>query len=155
MLPVIADDLKLLGHEVVTFNDDESTTQSENLDAIVDWTNAQDAQLAVSIHFNAYVPTSGPRGTEVLFVTQDQLADMVVDAIAEASGLINRGPKERHDLAFLNGTEVPAILIETAFVDSATDAKLYNQHFSAICSAIASAIDDWQREEEDEPNEEA
>ena len=59
-------------------------------------------------------------GCEVLYVSSTgmEIADEVVDQICEASGLINRGPKKRTDLAFLNNTEEPAILIETCFVDS-------------------------------------
>jgi len=64
----------------------------------------------------------------------------VVDVICDASGLINRGPKKRTDLAFLNGTEEPAILIETCFVDSRADCDIYAENYDVICSAIADAI---------------
>ena len=65
---------------------------------------------------------------------------MVVDAIADAGEFINRGPKKRTDLAFLNNTEEPSILIETCFVDSEADAELYRDNFDLICNAIADAI---------------
>jgi hypothetical protein len=55
-------------------------------------------------------------------------------------GLLNRGPKKRHDLFFLNSTEMPAVLIETCFVDSAADAAIYEAHFDAICEAIAGVL---------------
>jgi hypothetical protein len=51
--------------------------------------------------------------------------------------LLNRGPKKRSDLYFLNNTNEPAILIEVCFVDSSADANLYRTHFRAICGAIA------------------
>jgi peptidoglycan hydrolase-like protein with peptidoglycan-binding domain len=79
-------------------------------------------------------------GCEVLYVTQDELANDVVDAICAASGLTNRGPKFRSDLAFLNNTSEPAILIETCFVDSQADADIYHTEFEAICVAIAESI---------------
>jgi N-acetylmuramoyl-L-alanine amidase len=126
--------------EVVTFHDDISDDQSENLNRIVDFHNSQTRDLDISVHFNAYEPTNKPMGTEVLWVTQEQLAARVSEAIANSGDLINRGPKLRSDLFFLNNTEEPAILIETCFVDSAADASLYNDNFDAICTAIAETI---------------
>jgi peptidoglycan hydrolase-like protein with peptidoglycan-binding domain len=79
-------------------------------------------------------------GVEVLYVTQSTLAGNVSEAIADAGDFIDRGPKKRTDLFFLNNTNEPAILLEVCFVDSEADAKLYNLNFNAICSAIASSI---------------
>jgi N-acetylmuramoyl-L-alanine amidase len=126
--------------ECVTFHDDTSQTQSENLDAIVDFHNSQKRDLDVSTHFNCYETTDQPRGTECLYVTQQDIASAVSAAVAEAGSLIDRGAKYRDDLAFLNKTEMPAILIEVCFVDSSQDASLYEIHFHAICEAIAKAI---------------
>jgi hypothetical protein len=141
VVPKIAEYLRSAGVEVTTFNDDVSTTQSENLDRIVDFHNAQGSHdLDVSVHFNCYEHTSKPMGVEVLYVTQDGLAGEVSEAMAEAGGFINRGPKYRGDLAFLNGTNEPAILLETCFVDSQADVDLYHENFDDICLAAASAI---------------
>lgn len=138
VMNAVAVNLHTLGHDVTTFTDEVSTSQNENLHRIVDFHNAQGAHdLDVSVHFNAYVPTDVGRGTEVLYLTQEDLAQRVVDAISTASGLINRGPKKRTDLYFLNNTNEPAILIETCFVDSKCDADLYRKYFDQICLAIA------------------
>lgn len=123
-----------------TFHDDVSHSQSENLDTIVEYHNAQERDFDISVHFNAYQTTSKPMGCEVLYVTQEAFAADVSEAISVAGGLINRGPKYRSDLAFLNGTEEPAILIETCFVDSSADAQLYQQHFEIICRSIAETL---------------
>ena len=49
--------------EVKTFHDDVSHTQSENLDRIVDWHNAQGPhELDISVHFNAFEQRSQPVG---------------------------------------------------------------------------------------------
>lgn len=136
----VADKLAARGIDVVTFHDDESTTQSENLDRIVDWHNAQTRELDVSVHFNAYVETTQPMGTEVLYLTQAELAGEMSAAIADAGELIDRGGKKRTDLAFLNGTDEPAILIETCFVDSTADADCYRANLDAICEAIAAVL---------------
>jgi len=133
-----ADYLRLKSHTVTTFHDDTSTTQDQNLQTIVDFHNAQERDLDISVHFNAYQPTSDPMGTEVLYTTQEELADKVSMAISKSGELINRGAKHRSDLYFLNKTEEPAILIETCFVDSSADAQNYRARFDPICMAIAS-----------------
>jgi hypothetical protein len=91
------------------------------------------------VHFNCYVPTSGGRGTEVLYVNHDieYVAAKVSAAIAEAGGLINRGSHHRADLYWLNKTLAPAILIECLFVDAQADVDAYEENFNAICRAIA------------------
>src|SRR6516162_955933 len=141
----LVDLLTLDGYDVEQIHDDVSKNQSDNLHWIVSHHNAFAAKdrLDVSIHFNAYVadPDIG-RGTERLYLTQNELAARVAAAIASASGLINRGAKYRSDLYFLNGTTGSrgAILVETCFVDAETDCRLYDQHFADIVEAIAAAM---------------
>lgn len=128
------------GVEVDAFHDNISSTQSQNLQTIVNYHNSRTRDLDVSVHFNAYQVTSGPRGCEVLYVTQKDLSAKVSSAIASSGGFINRGAKKRTDLYFLNSTNKPAILIETCFVDSETDARLYRQSFDEICESIAESV---------------
>jgi hypothetical protein len=135
-----ADVLRDMGVGVETFHDNTSHDQNTNLNTIVNWHNKQTRDLDISCHFNAYQTTSKPMGTECLFVTQQSLAAKVSEAIADAGDFIDRGPKKRTDLFFLNNTDKPAILIETCFVDSKADADLYNKYFAHICDAIAEAI---------------
>jgi peptidoglycan hydrolase-like protein with peptidoglycan-binding domain len=136
----VANALRSIGVDVTTYHDNTSTSQSENLNRIVNFHNSKTRDLDISCHFNAYQTTSKGMGSEVLYVTQHDLASTVVNRICAASGLINRGPKKRTDLAFLNGTDEPAILIETCFVDSQTDANIYHEKFDAICVAIAEGV---------------
>jgi hypothetical protein len=132
----------LQGHvSCVKFHDNVSTSQSENLDRIVDWHNQQKRDLDISVHLNAG-GNDGPMGCEVLFVTQEELAGEISGAIAAAGHLKNRGPKYRGDLAFLNGTHEPACLLEVIFCDSSADTALLNEHHEAICVAIAESIAD-------------
>jgi hypothetical protein len=135
----VADELGSMGIDVVVFHDDTSTTQGENLETIVAFHNEQERDLDVSVHFNAYVETKKPMGTECLYVSQAELAGQMAGAIASV-GFINRGPKKRTDLYFLNKTDMPAILIEVCFVDSQADADLYEERFDRVCYSIASAI---------------
>jgi N-acetylmuramoyl-L-alanine amidase len=137
VVPRVAEFLRAHGHQVIEFHDNTSITQNENLDTIVNFHNSQDRDLDVSVHFNAYIPTDGARGTEVLYVTQEDLAGRIAAAISRAGHLVNRGAHYRTDLAFLNGTDEPAILIEVCFVDAASDVENYQNNFDAICAAIA------------------
>ena len=109
----VAEVLRAAGHTAHVFHDNTSTSQNENLNTIVDYHNGRERDLDVSVHFNAYETTPKPMGCECLYVTQEDLADRVSNAIADAGGFLDRGPKYRSDLFFLNSTEEPAILIET------------------------------------------
>jgi N-acetylmuramoyl-L-alanine amidase len=128
------------GVDVTTYHDTVSTTQNENLNRIVEFHNSKTRDLDVSVHFNAYVETENPMGTEVLFVSQSALAGEMSAAIADAGDFINRGAKKRTDLFFLNNTEQPSILIEVCFVDSVADTDFYQTGFDAICSAISDVL---------------
>src|SRR6516162_6781741 len=149
----VADWLTVNGFDVSQVHDNVRTNQSDNLHYLVSHHNKFPTanRLDCSIHFNAYQadPNLG-RGTECLYITQDELAGRVATAISSVSGLINRGAKYRSDLYFLNGTtgSLGAILIEVAFVDAGVDCNLYEEKFSQITAAIAEAI---TGEEEDYP----
>jgi hypothetical protein len=144
VVPEVAKFLREHGHSAIEFHDDTSQTQDDNLKTIVDFHNAQGPHdIDLSVHFNAYMLTSGGRGTEVLYVNHDiePIAARVAMAIAEASGLINRGTHHRSDLYFLNKTVAPAILIEVCFVDAQADVDAYEEYFDDICVAIANCAE--------------
>jgi N-acetylmuramoyl-L-alanine amidase len=137
VMRAVAEALRRQGVTVVEYWDETSTTQQQNLDAIVRWHNKQTRDLDVSIHFNA--STGQGHGTEVLYVSQEELAFQVADAIATC-GLTDRGGKKNTGLAFLNGTDGPAILVEVLFIDNKGDADIYKKKFQTICDAIAAGI---------------
>ncbi|MGE8036840.1 N-acetylmuramoyl-L-alanine amidase [Lysinibacillus sp. NPDC093692] len=122
------------------FHDDTSTTQNQNLQTIVNYHNKQVRELDWSIHFNAASVTDAPRGVEVLYYDMKDLSAKVSATISKASGLKDRGPKQRTELYFLKNTYKPAILIEVCFVDSEADVALYHKNFNAICAAIAEVL---------------
>src|SRR5215472_7260738 len=136
----VADYLELANVEVETFHDNTSDTQSENLDTIVDWHNEQDRELDVSVHFNCY--DGSAHGVEVLFTSDEghNIASPLSEAISVAGTFTNRGAKERNDLAFLNGTDETAVLIETCFCDNTGDSNNYNGRFEDICRVIAESL---------------
>ena len=85
----VAELLIVRGCDVITFHDNTSTTQSQNLNTIVAAHNKETRQLDVSVHFNAFDTTA--QGTEVLYVSQQDLAAKVSSAISAAGGFTNRG----------------------------------------------------------------
>ncbi|HWU39279.1 MAG TPA: N-acetylmuramoyl-L-alanine amidase, partial [Candidatus Acidoferrum sp.] len=89
----IATALRRLGVNAITYHDDVSTTQDQNLARIVDFHNSQVRDLDISVHFNAYVETDQPMGTEVLRRSEADPIDAfeLSKAIAKAGGFINRG----------------------------------------------------------------
>ena len=110
--------------------------------------------LDVSVHFNAYVETSDPRGVEVLYVTQGKLAEAVSNAIATAGEFIDRGAKKRTDLHFLNDCAMPAILLEVCFVGYGAEHGLYRTNFKGSAQwlpGLTGGITDGVRGNIEEP----
>lgn len=140
VVEAVAEELEKRKVEVMTFHDDTSHDQNTNLQTICAYHNAQKRDLDVSVHFNAYEPTTTkPMGTEVLYVSQNTLANQLSSAIA-ACGFVNRGGKKRTDLYFLNHTSMPAILVETCFCDSEPDVNVYHAQFNALAKSIATVL---------------
>jgi N-acetylmuramoyl-L-alanine amidase len=130
--------LNASGVDTITYHDTVSDDKSENLNRICNFHNSKTRDLDVSVHFNA--SGTGGVGTEVWYVTQDELASEVSQAIAEAGGFKNRGPKYTSNLFFLNSTEQPAVLLEICFGDVKSDCDRYYTNFEAICHAVAQSL---------------
>ena len=131
---------KSMGHTVTTFHDNTSRDQNTNLNTIVNFHNKQGAHdLDVSVHFNAYDHSA--KGHETLYVSSNgyNYAAKVAPAVSKV-GFVNRGPKKRTDLFFLNNTNQVAILIEVCFCDNTTDSNTYTSKFDSVCQAIAESI---------------
>ena len=130
---------KANGIEVYKYHD-TSNSSSQNLRNIVNWHNKFKDGIDISIHFNAYQHTSNSMGTEVCYYSQSELANKISLAISKASGLKNRGGKERKGLYVLKNTNKPMILIEVCFCDSSYDVQKYQENFDNICLAIIQAL---------------
>ena len=133
--------LRKAGIQTNYVEDNVSKNQGQNLTYLVTQHNKTTRQLDVSVHFNA---SSGRQirgiGTEVLYYDAKDLAAKVSKAISFASGLIDRGAKQRRELSFLANTNKPAILLEICFVNSTVDTAIYNRDFEKICQAIAKEL---------------
>lgn len=104
--------------------------------------NFSSYDLIIEVHFNDY--NGKAYGTETLYKPSSmyQLANKVTAAIASV-GFMNRGPKKRTDLANMNKCArlgVPYILIETCFIDSKADMKLYHEKLYEVWGAVAQAV---------------
>jgi N-acetylmuramoyl-L-alanine amidase len=124
---------------VITRNSDVDV----ELQPRVDIAEQANATLFVSIHANA-IDMSRPdvNGTSVYYYSSGQaLAQTVQDAIVQDLGMQDRGI---HTARFfvLRKTSMPSILVETAFVTGADDAKkLADSNWrSQMASAIASGV---------------
>ena len=140
----VGQNLEEAGVDVATYWDDISNDQSENLDRICDWHNAQGKHdLDVSVHFNA--SNGQGHGTEVFYTSSagHEYADAICDAICEATGLTNRGAKNDDSIGglyFLSHTNEVAVLLEICFGDNENDCITYYDEFDNICEAIDRAI---------------
>ena len=143
-------ELRKMGVTVTTYHDDVSDDQSENLNRIVNFHNAQGAHdLDVSVHFNSAEFsgsnwTSNPVGHEVWYKSSSgkTVAKKVCDTVCSAVPFKNRGPKHTDNLSFLNNTAEVAVLLEICFVNSKGDVNIYNPRFDDICAAVASGLAD-------------
>lgn len=151
LVEAIADDLVEADVEVVTYHDDVSDDQQENLDRICDFHNAQGPHdYDVSVHFNAFECTNASRGCEVWYKTQGDLAANISLAMADAAGLPDRGAKYSASLSFLNNTAAKAVLLEVCFVDAEVDCQHYRDRFHEIAGAIAAVIAGEEPPDEEE-----
>lgn len=133
-----------MGHTVRDCTCNNGTSQNDILQKIVSACNAQEADLDISIHFNAGAQSEADghtTGTEVYVYstssTAATYAQQVIDSIA-ALGFRNRGVKERTSLYVLRHTKAPAMLIECCFVDDPEDVALYNA--DRMAAAIVAGI---------------
>lgn len=104
------------------------------------------ADLFVSVHCNA----GGGTGTETYCYQAGissgyKLAQAVQRRVVEAVGLKDRGVKTNASLAVLRGTNMPAILVETAFIDRETDSNILRSETGQqqYAEAIAKGICDY------------
>ncbi|PEA12557.1 N-acetylmuramoyl-L-alanine amidase [Bacillus thuringiensis] len=132
----VAAKLRALGHTVYDDTDEVGTTQSQNLNNIIRKSNSHAVGLVISFHLNA--SNGNGQGVEVLYYDQKDLAAKISAQLAKDIGWRDRGAKQRTDLAVLNGTKAPAILIELGFIDNESDMAKWN--VDKIANSIVFAL---------------
>lgn len=107
------------------------------------------ADIFVSLHCNA--ANAIARGTEICVYRiggeAERLAGCILHQIINAVGTKNRGTKERPDLCVLRRTDMPAVLVEMAFIDNDSDARILRDRQDDLARAIARGITDYEMEE--------
>ena len=105
--------------------------------------NESGADLFVSLHRDAAnVPGTGS-GVSTLVYDDSGLKAQVarnINSELEALGFKNRGVVERPNLVVLKRTKMPAVLVETGFIDNVNDNAKFDSQFDEIANAIASGI---------------
>ena len=125
---------------------DVELLQSESLSGICAAANEWGVDLFVSIHCNVFNEIAN--GVETLTYPSDtegyKLAECIQNQILDTfEELTDRGLKARTDLAVLNGTDMPAVLVEMAFIDNPDDAILLRDRQDDFARAIARGVTDY------------
>jgi N-acetylmuramoyl-L-alanine amidase len=104
------------------------------------------ADVFVSIHCNA--ANTQARGTEVECCSVDgnggKLAQYIQSQIVDSLGTVDRGVKEMPGLIVIKHTDMPACLVEMAFIDNDADAQLLVNSEDEFARAIARGITDYE-----------
>ena len=138
-----AQSLEKLGFSVVKTRPARETNLgadvNSSLQARCDIANQAGADYFISIHCNA----GGGAGSEVYVVQKggqaEALANKVLSRLVNTLGTQNRGVKTAN-YKVLRSTNMPAILVETAFIDNASDVELLKNRQPSFATAIAQAI---------------
>ena len=130
---------------------DAEVFQSDDLATICATANESGADLFISIHCNA-ADAESALGTETYCYPGSKagytLAKAVQQQIVTSLHTVDRGVKEavpgRNGLYVLNNTDMPAILVELAFISNAHDEELLSERQEAFSRAIARGVTDYQ-----------
>ncbi len=124
--------LQAQGHTVRDCTCNDGASQSDVLHRIVEKCNAENAELDISIHFNAgagdNIGNGSTTGCECFVYPGSVIKDKAMSICSKISalGYKNRGVKESNSLYVLKNTKAPAILIECCFVDDRDDCRIYS-----------------------------
>ncbi|MBE5954859.1 MAG: N-acetylmuramoyl-L-alanine amidase [Lachnospiraceae bacterium] len=114
--------------------------------------NASGGDLFISFHRNSSPNPNTYSGVETLVFEDEGLVGELSRNInwqLEGVGFQNLGVRERRDLTVLRRTQMPAVLIETGFLNTDADNDLFEGQFSQIADAIAEGIEQTIEERED------
>lgn len=105
--------------------------------------NESEADLFLSFHRNAANMPGRGTGADMLVYSDTGFASEVAGNIGkeiEKTGLPYNGITERHNLAVLRRTKMPAVLIEAGFLDNENDNQFFDENFSELAEAIARGV---------------
>ena len=122
------------------------TTNAESLRERVNMANSWGADWFISIHTNA-AENPQANGTEVYVYSKSSpafpLAEDIQEEIVERLGTKDLGVKENQSLYVLRRTQMPALLVELAFITNENDAILLRDDRYLFAYAIYQGILDF------------
>lgn len=122
------------------------TLQSDSLTEVVDAANASGADFFLSVHCNS-ANNPAAHGTEVLLYglggEAERMASCIQSQLVSSLGTADRGLKECPQFRVLNGTNMPSMIIETAFISNAEDNAILRDKQDDIARAIARGVTDY------------
>ena len=132
--------LKARGVDVIDATVDTAASNAEYLKKAVTIANNAKADLFISIHFNA----GGGTGCECFTWRGNKLKQAQgICANLTKLGFRDRGVKDGSAFYIIKNTTMPAVLVETCFVDNYADYVLYSKLGAArVAAAIADGICD-------------
>lgn len=105
--------------------------------------NESGADFLVSLHRNSSEYPNQYTGVETLIYDKNgEKAEIAEDINEELEniGFRNNGVKIRPGLVILRRSKMPAVLVESGFINSEEDNRLFDEEFDRIADAIADAI---------------
>lgn len=125
--------------------------QSDSLAEVCNTANASGADIFVSIHCNA-VEAEQANGTETWACSGSYrgsvLAGCIQQQIVDALGTADRGVKTAtpgvNGLYVLTNTDMPAVLVELAFITNPHDERLLAEKQDDFARAIARGVTDYE-----------
>lgn len=138
--------LKQAGHTVVNCTPKRANDVNDSLRKRASKANAENVDIFISIHFNA--ANKKAHGSEVYAIGKkgSEIANKVLAEIVKL-GFRNRGVKAAN-FTVLRETNMPAILVECCFCDSAIDMKIFNPQ--QMADAITEGLIGESDEDEDQ-----
>lgn len=128
--------------------DIEFFQQKKSVNEVVEKERISKSSLFISLHCNAAV-NKDANGVECLYYpgsgTGKAVSEILCENISEYLELKNRGVKTRRDLAVLNGTVAPAVLVELAFLSNGNEEKLLVEEPYSFANAIVKGIEEWKK----------
>ena len=139
---------------LMTREDDNSLSLRERSD----FANEKEADLFISLHQNCYAQDESVNGIEVYYnsdkTTNDQqLAQMIQEALINETGAKNRGIRSDNGLVVTRETKMPAVLVETAFIsnDYELDLITSEDYQNKVVEGIITGIENFLNESNIKP----
>ena len=141
---------KLVEHYLNAVGIETIVLQSDILSEVCHEANVSEADLFISIHCNS-VDSPYAEGTETWYCSGSwngkHLADCIQSQIVDSLNTVNRGIKMatpgKNGLYVLTNTDMPAVLVELAFISNEDDEDMLRNRQDDFARAIARGVTDY------------